>query len=140
MSNRSSSFLGFALVAAFLGGVSAAVLSHPKGHTIKEHLKEVGDDLADALDRAIDTVQDKGAKNSDPIDISDVVLAVFNELKDMNSVAKDHVVKRPLLEQLREKAVEDVRAVENSLEDLPQTIEWFEKQGKSLAKRSLKRF
>lgn len=140
MSNRSSSFLSFAVVAAVIGGVSAAVLSHPKGHKIKEHLQEVGDDLADALDRAIDTVHQKSTKDSEPIDISDVVLAVFHELKDMNSVAHDQPVNKPLLEQIRNKTVEEVQHVEGSIEDLSQRIQWLEKQGKSLAKRSLKRF
>lgn len=143
--NKSSgpSFLNFALVAAVLGGVGAAVLSHPKGKQIRENLKDVGDDIVDVVEKTIDNVQGKN-KNSQPIDVSDVVVSLFEELHAMNKVAKDTNSVRLSAGSATEQVIERVHQVEEKVEDMAddfsKKISWLQKTGRNLAKRGLKEF
>jgi gas vesicle protein len=138
------SFLNFALVAAVVGGVGAAVLSHPKGKQIRENLKDVGDDIVDVVEKTIDNVQGK-AKNADPIDISDVVVSLFEELHSMNkAAAKDTTAVRMSVGTATEQVIEKVHQVEEKVEevadDFSKKISWLQKTGRTLAKRGMKDF
>lgn len=142
-----NSFLGFALVAAVIGGAGAAVLAHPKGRQIKENLKDVGDDFADALERAIDKVHDPKKPQDDQVfDISNFVVTVVDELKQMNKAAEDttHPPKQQFIQDFRAHVAEKVEEIEEKAEqtadEISQHIAWLEKQGKSLAKKGLREF
>lgn len=141
--SQGPSFLNFALVAAVLGGVGAAVLSHPKGKQIGENLKDMGDDIVDVVEKTIDNVQGK-TKNTEPIDISDVMLSLFEELHAMNKVAKDTTPVRMSVVSATEQVVEKVHQVEDKVEevaeDFSKKISWLQKTGRNLAKRGLKEF
>ncbi len=147
MNNKksSSNFLGFALVAAVVGGVGAAVMAHPKGKQIRSQLKDVGDDFVDALERAIDKVDEKKKeKEVDPVDVSDFFLSVYDELKQLNGSVRDTEKRETVVKQVEEKVVDTVERVQDKVddvsEDISDRIKWLQNKGRSLAKRATKGF
>lgn len=125
---ESSLFVNIAVVAGILSAVSAAIAVHPKGKQIKEHIVTVGDDFADAVEKTIDKLHGS-QKDDEPLDVSDFVLTVFNELNNLNAAAeKDVTIKEDPQSAIGAKASTLVDNVE-------EFAHWFQKKGKALARK-----
>jgi hypothetical protein len=145
--------LPVAAVVALVGGIGAAVLTHPKSKKVRDDLGDVADDFIDSLERIIDKVDtnvQKGASQGFG-EVSQLVMSAYEEIKAMHDVAVDKPtgaakvisqVKHEVF-KVEEKAVEQVNHLEDAVghveDDISEKIAWLQKKGRNLARKSSSR-
>lgn len=149
-SNSINSFmLPVATIVALIGGIGAAVLTHPKSKKVRDNLSEVTDDLVNSIEKVLDKVESGsyGRKSHGLSEVSQFVMSAYDEIRSLNDAAEDtsksiskviHNVKHEA-ELIEEKIVDKVHQAEvyvsNVDEDISEKIAWLQKKGRILAKK-----
>ncbi len=146
-----SAIFPIAAFVALIGGIGAAVITHPKQKKVRDDLSAVADDLIDSLERVLDKVDTGVQKNASQgfSEISQLIMGAYDEIKSLNDAAHDepkglakvtqtitHTVQR-----VEEKAIEEVHAVEDLAhtvdDDISEKIAWLQRKGRNLARKGI---
>jgi methyl-accepting chemotaxis protein len=145
--------LPVAAIVALVGGIGAAVLTHPKSKKVRDDLGDVADDFIDSLERIIDKIDTNVQKGASAGfgEVSQLVMSAYEEIKSMHEAAVDepkgvakvvshvkHEVVR-VEESVAEK-VHEVETVAHHVEDdISEKIAWLQRKGRNLARKSTSR-
>jgi len=137
-----SSMVPFALVAAIVGGIGAAVLANPKHKKITENLTGAGDEIVDKIDEFLSKFEGKKNLEDSPLsETSEMLLGLVNELKLMNSAAEEPIKKPSFVQRMEDRVSTEIHDVEHfvtdSTDDISKHIAWLQKKGKSLARKRI---
>ncbi|MDQ3098534.1 MAG: hypothetical protein M3Q44_02200 [bacterium] len=145
--------LPIAAIVALVGGIGAAVLTHPKSKKVRDDLGGVADEFIDSLERVLSKVDTNVQKGSAQGlgEVSQLVMSAYEEIKAMHSAAIDEpngvekIISQVQHEvvKIEEVIVDKVHVVEKTVEhvedDISDKIAWLQRKGRNLARKSTSR-
>ncbi len=144
--------LPVAALVALVGGIGAAVLTHPKSKKVRDDLGSVTDELIDSLERVLDKVETNVQKGTSQGlgEVSQLLISAYDEIKALNEAAVDEpkgvakVIREVKHEvtKVEETVVQEVHKVEAAAQhvedDISEKIAWLQRRGRNLARKEIK--
>jgi len=141
MNRKLPSFVYFVFFIFLMSGMGIAFLSHPRCRRLVYDLQEVGDDFVGVLERVLDRIQvlENSHKHSS-VDLVDVVFAFIREFRNMYFEQKCHADSDGSVAPVNcavSQAREDTRMPDDTLTE---HIQWLQRRGRAIARRSASHF